>query len=200
MTSATTSKTVKPTPAQVAMANIRQAAADKAAKAEARKTGAAHAKIAATAKAAREAEAKLKATVTEEPTEDTVHATHVEEPSLKERMDATLDSIYRNAMEYAEMLKLGQPKTGLLARVIGYISAFATGYAVGMVMQLLLAATTSMFLTVCIWVVGLVLAMYLGSKVGSAVTTFIDVGGPARVVEGAGRWVKGLFSSKPALA
>lgn len=58
------------------------------------------------------------------------------------------------------------------AYILSLCASFGAGYLVGMAMNALLmtaAVSASLFLTIMVWIIGLLIAMYLGSKIGAAV-------------------------------
>lgn len=87
---------------------------------------------------------------------------------------------------------------------LGVAAALGTGYLVGMAANVLLATafvSTSMFFTVVVWVLSVLIAVYLGSKVGSAVSNGIVHKTMENVATGAWNSVSGWFTSaKPVVA
>lgn len=89
------------------------------------------------------------------------------------------------------------------AYVVSLCASFGTGYLVGLAMNAVLvtaAVSTSLFLTILVWVLGLLIALYLGSKVGEAVYNGIVHSVIEDTVAGAWHSVTGWFTTEKVAA
>jgi hypothetical protein len=129
---------------------------------------------------AAKASAKLKATVAEEPEAEVLHAATITDEEV--------------AAFWAETFG----KRPLLGFVCGLATAIGVGIGIGMMTTMLMAMTTSAVLAAGIWVLGFILSMYVGGKLGGAVMRYVANDGPAQHVGQAWNWTKGLFTSSKA--
>ena len=88
------------------------------------------------------------------------------------------------------------------AYVVSLCASFGTGYLVGLAMNAVLmtaAVSTSLFLTILVWVLGLLIALYLGSRVGAAVYNGVVHSVIEDTVAGAWHSVTSWFSTEKAV-
>lgn len=154
---------------------------------------------------------KAKAAVTKTPIADGVSEVVTDAPveaPVATFTDKATDQVraWREAV-MASLDTLSNPEASFTRKACAYVvslcASFGTGYLVGMAMNTLLmtaAVSASLFLTIMVWVIGLLVAVYLGSRIGSAVYDGIA----HRVIEdtaiGAYHSVRGWFTTEKVVA
>lgn len=111
--------------------------------------------------------------------------------SVRDYLHSMVDSLYDDATPAVSW------KRSALGLVVGVVMAMGTGYATGYICTALAVGavllTGSMFVFYLIWILGMLLAMYLGGKVSMfGYTKIVD-----KSVDRAWNKVTGWFSSSP---
>lgn len=138
--------------------------------------------------------AKRKASTTQAPGLDARHAADVEDENAARAYFAKLKADF----------KLSWTREKICGAVLGLITAACSGYVLGSLLGMLtvavMTATSSLFLTMMIYIVGFVLVSYASGTLGGVVYEYVACGAAREHVALISNTVRGWFGAKPALA
>ena len=124
-----------------------------------------------------------------------------------QKAQARAEDLAHEAMDRLQAVRgqmLSFTKRELIAHVVSFVTAFAGGYAGGMLLNLCFSAvvslTGSMFLAWMVYLVGAIAVIYLGVKASQKVFTYIATGDIDSDIINAKNKVLGWFARNPLTA
>lgn len=142
------------------------------------------------------------------PTKTSAAVPHVEEVvhgQTEAEQDELFERFKKAGDDYMASFGVTWDRRRIVGLVLGLIASCGVGYLIGHFVSLVAVAvlivSSSLFLTLLVYIVGVIVVAIVGGRVGGAVFTYVGDGTAQRHLSAAKRWVTGLWgASSPAAA